>query len=81
VSWYPDNESARRRKMFAKAEKVLAVAAAMSGNPRPLIAVSAWHLRNGLRGGLYITYDKGNRQLCWSPRHGFETIEIDEIPF
>jgi hypothetical protein len=73
-------ESARRRKLFAKAEAVLAVAAAMSGSNHPLIAVESWDNRSGLRGGLYIYLDR-DRQLCWSPRHGYEVVEIDEIPF
>ena len=77
----PPRESARRRALFTKAESVLAVAAAMHGITSPLIAVCAWHLRSGLRGGLYMDYDKGNKRLWWSPREGYQVIEIDEIPF
>lgn len=75
-------ESARRAALFAKAELVLATAAAVAGSPRPLIAVQAWYRHNGQRRGLFIDLP-GDREMTWTPRDGFRVGEVvyGEVPF
>jgi len=79
---YARRESARRRALFTKAERVLATAAAMAGSKAPLIAVQAWHDAYGRRQGLYIILP-GDREMAWTPRGGFNVGEISygKIPF
>lgn len=76
----PPRESARRRKLFARAEGALSVMVALRGAQMPPITVTAWYGRHGRRLGLFSYYDADN-EIRWTPRRGFEVVELDDIPF
>lgn len=76
-------ESARRQKMFDRAEQHLKVILRLYG----LSFSFVWHggpsaagiNRSGQRSGLYV--DVRGRLLCWDPRGGYRLEEYESLPF
>jgi hypothetical protein len=78
--WQPrfHRESARRKALFAKAERRLRTIAIVAGYASDVIS---WPSRDFVTAAGLSVQVSADHEMTWTPRGGYVLREIDEIPF